>query len=282
MRLRTFVFDLDGVIYRGEQLLPGVAETIETLRRFGHQVYFFTNNSTKTREQYVDKLHRMGILVDKAQIMTSGYATSLYFCEHGAKGKSVYLIGEPGLRQVLIEAGMRIVENIPEEKADYVVVGWDKGFNYEKITKALWAIRGGAEFIATNRDATYPLEGGQVVPGAGAMVAAVEAATGVTPRVIGKPETYAVRKLFEVAGASLEDSVIVGDRLDTDILVGKRLGITTILVLTGISTEKDVEVAPKEIKPDFVVKTLPEILGLFLGNAVRAEAKACSVLDDKQ
>ncbi|MDI6828864.1 MAG: phosphoglycolate/pyridoxal phosphate family phosphatase [Armatimonadota bacterium] len=263
MRLRTFIFDLDGVIYRGEQLLPGVAETIETLRRFGHQVLFFTNNSTKTRAQYVAKLERMGIQANEEQIMTSGYATALYFRENGAQGESVYLIGEPGLRQVLVEAGMRIVEDIPKEKADYVVVGWDRGFNYEKITKALWAIRSGAEFIATNRDVTYPLEGGQVVPGGGAMVAAVEAAAGVNPKVIGKPETFAMRKLFEVAGASIEDGVIVGDRIDTDILVGKRLCITTILVLTGVSTEKDVEQAPPEMKPDFVIRELPEILDIF-------------------
>lgn len=260
MAVRTFVFDLDGVVYRGDQPLAGAVDTIETLRRLGDQVYFFTNNSTHTRTTYVEKLGRMGIPADEDHIMTSAYATALYLVEKGARGASVFVVGEEGPREELKAVGMKLVEDGLNEKVDYVVVGMDRKFNYDTLTKAQHAILGGAEFVATNRDATFPLEAGVIVPGGGAIVAAIEVATGVTPTLIGKPETPTVRKVLELAHASPENSVVVGDRLDTDVLVGKRIGMTTVLVLTGITTQKDLESAPPELKPDIVIHSLPEML----------------------
>lgn len=260
MAVRTFVLDLDGVVYRGEEPLPGAVDTIETLRRRGHQVYFFTNNSTLTRAAYAGKLRRMGISTNEAHIMTSAYATALYLTEIGARGASVFVIGEEGPREDLTGAGMRIVEDATTEKVDYVVVGLDRNFCYDTLVQAQQAIFRGAGFIATNADRTFPLEEGLIVPGAGALVAAIEAAAGVKPTLIGKPETYSMRKLLELAGASPEETTIVGDRLDTDILVGKRIGAETVLVLTGISTEKEVESAPENLRPDRVIRALPELL----------------------
>jgi len=260
LAVRTFVFDLDGVVYRGEQPLPGAVDTIETLRRLGHQVYFFTNNSTQTRTSYAEKLQRMGIPADEEHIMTSAYATALYLKEQGAQGASVVVVGEEGPREELKAIGVRLVEDGLNEKVDYVVVGLDRKFDYRTLTKAQQAILRGAKFIATNRDAAFPLEDGLVVPGGGALVAAIEVATGVTPVLIGKPETYAMRKLLELAHASPEDSVIVGDRLDTDVLLGKRLGATTVLVLTGVTSERELESAPPELRPDIVIHSLPELL----------------------
>lgn len=257
MAVRTFVFDLDGVVYRGEQPLPGAVDTIETLRQRGHQVYFFTNNSSKTRAFYCSKLQRMGVQADPEHIMTSAYATALYLHEMGAHDARLLVIGEFGLKDELKAAGFRMVE---DGIADYVVLGIDKEFNYRTLVKAQQAIRNGAKFIATNRDTTYPLENGQVVPGNGALVAAVEAATGVKPLVIGKPETPAMHEILELAGATPESTVVVGDRLDTDILAGKRIGAFTVLVLTGVTSEEEVAKAPPEMQPDAVVPNLPAML----------------------
>ena len=257
MAVRTFVFDLDGVIYRGEQPLPGAVATTETLRRLGHQVYFFTNNSSKTRTFYLEKLQRMGINTDVEHIMTSAYATALYLLEHSAQDAPVFVIGESGLREELQAAGIRLVE---AEEAEYVVVGIDKKFCYDTLVKAQNAIFRGAKFIATNPDTSFPLENGRVIAGNGALVAAIQTASGVEPVMIGKPATPAMHEILELAHATPEDTVVIGDRLDTDILVGKRIGTVTVLVLTGIATERDVETARPEVRPDIVVKTLPEML----------------------
>ncbi len=260
MTVRTFVFDLDGVVYRGEQPLPGAAETIETLQHFGHQVCFFTNNSTQSRTEYAHKLRNIGLSVDETRIMTSAYATALYLEERGEQGKAVLAVGEKGLHEELDRVGMKLVGNGVRERVDYVVVGLDRDFTYEKLLKAHRAIVCGAKFIATNRDATFPLEDGLVIPGGGTMVAAIETATGVKPLLIGKPETYAIRKVFELAHASPEDAVVVGDRLDTDIRVGRKIGATTVLVLTGITSRAEAEAASPELRPDVVIQRLPEML----------------------
>lgn len=261
MAVRTFVFDLDGVVYRGEQALPGAVDTIETLRKLGRQVYFLTNNSTQTRTTYANKLRGMGIPAEEGHIMTSSYATALYLSELDGNGKTAFVVGEEGIRKELEAVGIRVVKDPP---ADYVVAGMDKSFDYQTLLRAQQAILGGAKFIATNRDATYPLEGGLVVPGGGALVAAIEVASGVQPVVIGKPETHTMHSILELAGCLPEEAVIIGDRLDTDVLLGKRIGSPTVLVLTGVTTEQDVEKSPEELRPDLVVHTLPEILGTEL------------------
>ena len=262
--IRTFVLDLDGVVYRGKQPLPGAVETIQTLRRLGHQVYFFTNNSTKTRTDYQQKLEGMGIPVDLEHIMTSSYATALYLQEQGAQRKSVLVVGRDGIKEELRAVGMVIAEDGLHEKVDYVVVGMDRDFCYDTLTKAQHAIMGGATFIATNRDASFPCENGTVVPGGGAMVAAIEVASGVKPILIGKPETPAMMEVLHLARATPKNTVVVGDRLDTDILVGKRIGALSVLVLTGIAKEDDLKTAPPEMQPDVVIRNLGELLDTVL------------------
>jgi 4-nitrophenyl phosphatase len=260
LAVRTFVFDLDGVVYRGNQPIPGAVDTIENLRRLGHQVYFFTNNSSRTRIDYLEKLTGMGITTDVDHIMTSSYATALYLVEQGAKGKSVYMIGREGVREALISVGMRIVADPEKEKVDYVVVGIDYDFDFHKLTDAQGAILNGAAFIGTNPDLTFPCEDGRITPGNGALLAAIQAATGVNPIVIGKPETPAMHEILELAHATPEDTIVVGDRLDTDILAGKHIGACTVLVLTGIAREEDLQSAPEDMKPDIVVNTLPDMI----------------------
>ena len=260
MAVRTFVFDLDGVIYRGEQPLPGAVETLADLNRLGHQVYFFTNNATKNRDTFLHKLQRMNVSTDIDHVMTSAYATALYLKGLGASNASVLVVGEHGLRDELAAIGMKVVDDPEEEKVDFVVAALDRKFDYGKLTKAQHAIFKGATFIATNRDSSLPLEEGLVIPGGGAIVAAIEAAAGVTPTTIGKPERPAMMEVLKLANAKPEDTVVVGDRLETDILAGNRIGATTFLVLTGISTESDLQTAPHDQRPTFVIKSLPEII----------------------
>ncbi|MGQ9524244.1 MAG: HAD-IIA family hydrolase [Armatimonadota bacterium] len=254
-----FIFDLDGVVYRGDEPVPYSAEAVAYLRDQGHYVCFLTNNSACTRTYYSQKLARFGISAEPSDVMTSAYATALRLQEMGLSGARVMVVGEQGLRQELSLAGVRFVEACNGSRADVVVVGIDRTFTYQKLKAAQQAILQGAVFIATNRDATYPLEEGAVEPGGGAIVAAIEVASGRTPILIGKPSDYTVRKILEAHGAQPEDAVIVGDRLDTDIAVGNAVGLKTVLVLTGVSTVQQVSDADPSTTPDLV---LPDLRGL--------------------
>lgn len=254
-----YVFDMDGVLYRMDEPLPGAAEAIRRLRARGDAVFYLTNNSSKTRADYVEKLAGFGIPATPDEIMTSGHATAQLMAEWGAVGKSVYVIGEQGLREELAAVGLQLVDYSEETPIDYVVVGWDRQFTYHKLTEAHRAILRGATFIATNRDATYPDADGRTLPGGGTIVAAVETCTGVAPRVIGKPEPYTLQLILRRAHAAPADCLVIGDRLDTDIALGKRVGARTALVLTGISTRAEAEAAPPELRPDFLWNDLTEL-----------------------
>ena len=258
----TYVFDLDGVVYRGSQPLPRASEVIQALRGHGHLVRFFTNNSSLSRSSYSSKLESMGIPTPVGDIMTSSYATALYLVEKHASGKTVYQIGEQGITEELEEVGMKVVTNCgdPDAHIDYVVVGIDRDFSYSKLARAQNAILDGAEFIATNDDATFPMEGGGLAPGAGSLVAAVRTATAADPVLIGKPQTYALEKILQMTNTPPSQAVIIGDRLETDVAVGNRAGARTVLVLTGIASREDAERARGELKPDRIIETLQELV----------------------
>lgn len=258
----TYVFDLDGVIYRGAEPQPHAKETILTLRDQGHIVRFYTNNSSLSREAYSARLEEFGIPTPVEEIMTSSYATALYFLEQNAVGKSVYKIGEDGVSHELEAVGMKLIRNgdDPDAHVDYVVVGIDRQFNYDKLARAQHAILSGATFIATNEDLTYPMEGGRVVPGNGSLVAAVRAATSVEPFVVGKPHGYALLKILEMTNTPRECAYMIGDNLATDIAAGNRAGIHSVLVLTGLTTREQAERATGEFKPEIVIDTLAELV----------------------
>lgn len=259
MSLRLYIFDLDGVIYRGEEPMPCAAETIHRLREEGKMVRFLTNNSALTREAYVRRLTGMGISCEEEDFMTSAYATAIYLQSQGAESKRVFIVGEEGIHEELRRIGMRVVTDPEEEGADYVVAGIDRDFTYDKLRRAHYAIQHGARFIATNRDATYPASGGRIVPGGGAIVAAIAACTGVEPLVIGKPNTYSMELLLQRCNVSPQEAVLVGDRLDTDVLVGKRVGLHTVLVLTGVTDADSLRSASEEMLPERVIRTLAEL-----------------------
>lgn len=256
-----YVFDLDGVLYLGDTPIPEATDAVTRLRDAGRQVYFLTNNSGKTRADYREKLRVVnGLDVPESSIFTSAYATALYLKERGAAGKTVFVIGEPGLAAELRGTGGLIAvtdsDGADYAAIDYVVIGIDRKFTYDKLRFAHAAItRGHAQFIATNRDATFPMEDGEI-PGGGSLVAALATATGREPVTIGKPETHAYEAILHAAGATAPESVMVGDRLDTDIQVGRRAGARTVLVLTGVTSAVQAENAPPEQRPDLVIGDL--------------------------
>ncbi|MHB9037358.1 MAG: HAD-IIA family hydrolase [Armatimonadota bacterium] len=258
----TYVFDLDGVIYRGYEPQPHAKEVLLALRSRGHAVRFYTNNAAKSRQFYVSKLESMGIPTPIGDIMTSSYATALYFIEKNAIGKTVYRIGERGMAEEFEAVGMKVLydDDEPNAKIDFVTVGIDREFHYRKLARAQKAILDGAQFIATNEDATFPVEGGALMPGGGCMVAAVRTATGIEPFVVGKPETYAYDKILELTNCPPERSIMIGDRLETDIMVGNRAGAQSVLVLTGVTSREQAESAMGELKPDRIIDTLEELL----------------------
>ena len=251
--LRTLLIDMDGVLYRGPYALPGAAELFAVLRSIGIGHNLITNNSSRTPQQYLNKLAGLGIDVAPEQLLTTGQATAAYLREICPEGAPVFVIGEEGLVQPVEEAGFWLDDRSPR----YVLVGLDRGFSYEKLKVATHAVMAGAELIASNPDVTFPTDEG-LLPGAGAFLAAIYACTGAKPLVIGKPETRTLEIAMRRLGAAPEQTAIIGDRLETDILAGKRAGIGTILVLTGISTRADLE--SSECQPDYVFEGMPDFI----------------------
>ena len=249
----AFIVDLDGVVYLRRTLIPGADRFMDALESEGKRFVFLTNNSSKTREEYVDALSSMGIETDSEHVVTSAFATCQYLVEH-CPGSRVYAVGGRGLFEELDRCGLETVNAPP---ADYVVVGMDVSFTYEKLKAAAGLIRSGAKFISTNRDATYPTEDG-LLPGAGSIVAAIQTASGRRPTNIGKPNRRIRDFCSTLLGVSPGMTAIVGDRFETDIVGGFRAGMGTVLVLSGVTTEADAE--KLDPRPDVVVPSVAELL----------------------
>jgi HAD superfamily hydrolase (TIGR01457 family) len=260
---RGFIFDMDGVLYRGDAALPGVVPLLDALALRGRRYILATNNSTATPAMYVAKLREMGIDVPPEAILTSALATRDYLRETLPRGSGIYTIGMPAMREQLFGDGDFEPVQFGETQPAAVVVALDTGFTYDKLKAANAAIRGGARFIATNADATLPTEAG-LVPGSGSIVAAVATASGVDPVVIGKPETPLLEQALELMGVAVSEAAMIGDRLDTDILAARRAGILSVLVLTGVSTRDELVDSP--VLPDIVVNDLPSLLAALIGD----------------
>lgn len=258
---RGFIFDMDGVLYVGTRPLPGVRELLDALTLRGKSFMLATNNSMSTPAMYVAKLAEMGIEVAPAAILTSALATRDWLLRTLPAGSGLFVIGMPALREQLFADAPFHPVQYGEEQPAAVVVGLDRSFDYAKLTAAQAAILGGARFIATNADGTLPTERG-LVPGAGAIVAALRACTGVEPVIIGKPEPLLLEMAALHLGLAPAECVMVGDRLDTDILAGTRAGMLTTLVLTGVSTRS--EIATAAARPDIVVDDLPALTAALI------------------
>ncbi len=233
-----FICDMDGVLYHGEQLLPGVKEFVHWLYEEGKKFLFLTNASDKTPLELHNKLERMGIDVDPWHFYTSALATAA-FLKSQAPGSSAYVIGDHGLYCALYDAGIAINDVNP----DYVVVGETNSYNFEQITKAMNLVNAGARLIATNSDITGPVEGG-IKPACRALVAPIEAACGKSAYYVGKPNPLMMRTGLQLLGVHSQDTVMIGDRMDTDMVAGIESGLDTALVLSGVSTCQTAESFP--------------------------------------
>lgn len=254
-KFRGLILDMDGVLYRGNDPLPGARELFDALRGAGISFILLTNNATLTAADFSAKLAKMGINVESECILTSAGATAVYLQANYPQGGGVYVLGEEALVGTIDEIP---TFRIDREKPDFVVAGLFFGFNYDELRRACAAIRRGAHFIATNVDATLPVEGGDFWPGAGSIVAAVQACSNVPPTVIGKPSTHGGEMALKLLRLPPSQVLCVGDRLDTDIVMGRDAGIPTALLLTGVSQVADIE--RTGIRPDYVFRDLYEFM----------------------
>jgi len=253
---RGWLFDLDGTVYLGEALLPGAAETIAALRADGRRVAFLSNKPLFTRADYAEKLTRLGIPTGADEVVNS----SIVLARHLQKldpGAPVFVIGEAPLIGELREHGFEVRD---DAEVRWVVIAFDRTFDYAKLNTALQAVRRhDARLIATNPDRTCPVEGGEI-PDCAGMTAAVEAVSGKQVEVVvGKPSAIILQVALDTLAVEARDCVIVGDRIETDIVMGKRLGLATVLVLSGITRGDDPRIA--ELAPDLVVPGIRALLG---------------------
>ena len=251
--LRGFIFDMDGVIYRGNRVLPGAAEFVNQLRRAGVPYLFLTNNSTTPAEKVAERLVGMGIEATAPDVITSAEATAAVLAAEMPGGRAL-VVGEAGIREALVDAGLTLTDD--HRAADVVVVGMDRQCTYARLRAAALAIRRGAQFVATNPDRSFPAEDG-LVPGAGALVGAVEIATDVRARVVGKPEPEIFRYALRHLGVAAAQTAVIGDRPETDVQGGQRAGLRTIAVLTGVGTAEDF--AALQPPPDWIFENLTEL-----------------------
>lgn len=248
---KGFICDMDGVIYHGNQILPGVKEFIDWLYREDKKFLFLTNNSGKTPQELQEKLSRMGLHVDSSHFYTSALATANFIATQTPNAK-VFVIGEPGLYNALYEKGIILDDTSP----DYVVIGESYSYNYENICRAVRHIQNGARLIGTNSDLTGPTEQG-IIPACRAFVKPIEMVTGKEAYYIGKPNPLMMRTGLNMLGVHSKEAAIIGDRMDTDIVSGIESGLDTVLVLSGVSTMETVKTFP--YRPRLILKGVGEI-----------------------
>ena len=235
---KGFLCDMDGVIYKGNQLLPGVREFVAWLYRENKEFLFFTNSSARTPRELQQKLGRMGLEVDERHFYTSALATAK-FLSHQSPGCSAYVIGEPGLFNALHDAHITFNDVDP----DYVVIGETINYNYSLICKAMNHVLNGAKLIGTNTDLTGPSESG-ILPACRALVAPIELTTGKNAYYVGKPNPLMMRTGLQILGIHSGETAMIGDRMDTDIVAGIESGLDTVLVLSGVTTPGEIEQYP--------------------------------------
>lgn len=253
---------MDGTFYLGDRLLPGAREFLAEMGKGRWDYLFLTNNSSRDALAYAEKMARLGLAVGPEKILTSGEATIRYL-QAAFPGARIFLLGTPALEEEFRRAGIFLVEDAP----DLVVLGFDLTLTYRKLERACTFIRRGAGFIATHPDLNCPTEEG-FIPDAGAMIAFIKAATGVEPKVIGKPHPEMIAAAAAKTGIPASAMAMIGDRLYTDVAMGREAGVRTILVLTGETTRADLAASP--FQPDLVAESLLEVVGWLEGSERRS------------
>jgi arabinose operon protein AraL len=256
---RGFIFDLDGTVYLSDALIPGADEVIRLLREGGRKVVFLSNKPIQTREDYASKLTRLGIPTRPEEVINSTWVMTNYLKKNAA-GAKLFVVGETPFVEELKRAGFTMTEE-PKE-IQYVVVAFDRTFDYHKLNVAFQAIKRGAHFVATNPDRTCPVEGGEI-PDCAGMIAAIEAVTQKKLElVVGKPSPLIIEAALEVMELRPDDCILIGDRLETDIKMGKDSGIATGIVLTGVTDEKTLK--KSSIHPDFIFQSIADLKNLMV------------------
>jgi HAD superfamily hydrolase (TIGR01457 family) len=248
----ALLLDLDGVLYRWPDPIPGAPEAVERLRAAGKRIAFVTNNSSRAPEQVAERLISIGIRAEPLEVVTSALATADLLAERGTG--SAFVIGEDGLRTALSDAGIDLVDG-PDGSVDAVVVGFDRGADFAKLKDGAVHVERGASLVGSNPDPSFPAPGGEAWPGAGALLAVIETTTGVEGEVVGKPEAPLLLRALERAGGGRP--LVVGDRLDTDIAGAVRLGWASALVLTGSTRREALDDPPW--KATYVVDSLADL-----------------------
>jgi 4-nitrophenyl phosphatase len=249
-KYKGFLIDLDGTMYRGTERIEEAAKFVTTLKEKGLPYLFVTNNSSRTPEQVAEKLRNFDIPTEDHQVFTTSQATANYIYSI-KQDATVYVVGEEGIIQALKEKGFTFVDENP----DFVVMGIDRGITYEKLAKACLGVRNGATFISTNGDIAIPTERG-LLPGNGSLTSVVTVSTQTKPIFIGKPESVIMEQALKVLGTAKEETLMIGDNYDTDILAGMNAGLDTLLVHTGVTTPELLKGYEKQ--PTYVVHSLDE------------------------
>ncbi|PYZ92918.1 TIGR01457 family HAD-type hydrolase [Salipaludibacillus keqinensis] len=247
---KGYLIDLDGTMYRGEEKIEAASRFVKKLEHKNIPYLFVTNNSSRTPAEVADKLISMDIPATEGHVFTTSMATAQYIDQTYGKAK-VYMIGERGLEDALVKQGLELVN----QHADVIVMGIDREINYEKLTTACLAVRKGAAFLSTNGDVAIPSERG-LLPGNGSLTSVVQVSTGVKPTFIGKPESIIVDQALEVLGMSRDETVMVGDNYQTDILAGIRANMDTIIVHTGVTSKE--QLSKENIQPTWSIKSLDD------------------------
>ena len=250
---KAFICDMDGVIYHGSKLLPGVLEFVAWLRKENKKFVFLTNSSARTQRELSEKLARMGLKVGESHFYTSARATATFLASQ-RPGGSAYVIGDAGIISALYDEGYSINDTNP----DYVVVSESANYDYARICHATKLVLHGAKLVGTNPDLTGPIEGGQIVPATGALLAPIELATGAKAYYVGKPNPLMMRNALKRLGCQREETAIVGDRMDTDIIAGVEAEITTVLVLSGVTKPEDI--GRFAYRPNYVLSGIGDII----------------------
>lgn len=252
--IKAIISDMDGVLWRGDEPLPGLIPFFDFLRDQNLPFILATNNSRKTQYDYIHKLSGLGVKdIQQHNIITSGTATASYLQTHYPTGTKLYVVGGDGLKQVLIHAGFVLVE----DDAEVVVCGIDFELTYNKMRTATLHIRKGVPFVGTNPDSSFPSPAG-LVPGAGSLLALLESASEVSPTIIGKPARAMFESALQTLGTDPSETLMIGDRIGTDIQGAQEVGIQTALVMTGVET--DASLKANDIQPDYIFEGLPELI----------------------
>lgn len=253
--IKALILDMDGVIWKGDAPIGDLPGTFNRIRERGLKFVFATNNGTKTPEEYQKKLADLGVEVEPEQVVTSALGIAFLLAQKHPRGTKIFMIGEDGIRAALEDKGFEVlsVEDAPQAQA--VVMGIDRGINFQKIAEATLLVRAGVPFYTTNTDRTFPTPRGEI-PGSGSWLAVVTSATGVEPTVAGKPFPYLMELALERLGTPKDETLVVGDRLETDIAAGQAVGCATAFVLSGVSKLEEA----KDWNPSMIADSLWDLV----------------------